>query len=259
MVAWALYNIAKVYKDKNERERALVYYKRCLPLFQDFQNDYGIALTLFRLVEISIESKSLDQAERYLEEFDTLDTSNKQVNLRKRLITALILKNSPRASQKVEAQTILQEIIDGEIIDHEFTILAMLNLCEILSEELKLSGEHDVLTEISSFLDQLYRTAQDYQSYTLIVEVLILKSRISLISGNVEEADKLLDQALIFSEEKGLKQLEMKIQKENLALKKELNRWKELTRNNVSLSERFEQSELKDYIKEAMEVVGRSI
>ena len=72
-------------------------------------------------------------------------TQHKQLVLRTQFADALALKLSSRAKHKLQAQDLFREIIDSEQIDSDIRTLAMLNLCDLLLLEAKITENPDEL------------------------------------------------------------------------------------------------------------------
>jgi tetratricopeptide (TPR) repeat protein len=262
-LAFSYYNRAKIFKSRNEIGESLELFLKSLNLFysdldsNDGQSskeaELGKAVTLFQLILIFLSQGKIQEAEKYFSQFYQLDSENLGIKLRKRLSKALILKNRTRSKHKVEAQSILETIFKEKIIDHEMTIIAMFNLCELLLDELGTYGENEVLIEIEKLLQKLYEVAQNYNSQIILIEVLVLQSRLALLKGDITNANKLLDQASTLIEKKDLGVLATRIENEKNYLRENLKKWEILTQTGMTLSDRLKQTEMQEYIKIALE------
>jgi hypothetical protein len=106
----------------------------------------------------------LNEARNLLLIFDQLNIEeNKQIKLRRDLANALILKKQSRVMFKVDAQRILAKIVNDKVIDHEMTIIAMLNLCDLLLDEWQTYNQEEVLKELMELLDKLYLVGYEYK------------------------------------------------------------------------------------------------
>ena len=135
---------------------------------------YGNApLMIFTIILIRIEKKEMNQLAQDLERLRQLaENSNVEaVKIRYRLAQALVLKISLRARKRIIAEDLLLQIIQGEVVEHEITVLALLNLCNLLLTELKLTNDLSVLEDIQPHLQQLTKIAETQQSYWLLSEV----------------------------------------------------------------------------------------
>lgn len=255
MTYLVLGDIGHVYRARGELEKAFNTYNRCLTLSEEVGNEKNISSFLYHLVLNSIEMNAKDQAKDYLQQLQQMDESTKTdvINFRSRLAKAIFLKSSPRAKHKIEAQSIFEKIIGEEIFNFAYTVLAMLNLCELLLDEAKLYGEAEVLEEVSRISEKIHQIAQNQNSYPLIIQTLLLRSKFAILQNSPIKADKLLAQAYIIAEEKELTSLAKKISVEQENLEKELAKWAEIARK--SFQDRLDHIKIQTYIAEAMKVV----
>jgi hypothetical protein len=100
-----------------------------------------------------------------------------------------------------------------------------LNLCELLLEEIKLTGNEQVLKEVRSHLDKLHEIAEGQKSYPWLVQVYWLQSRLALLELNVGKAQDLLNQAEELAESRGLDRLVSFISREKFQLTDQLGKW----------------------------------
>jgi Tfp pilus assembly protein PilF len=262
LLAWLYYNAAKVYLMKKNVDKAVDYFNRSLNFFVNSTDDlvdeksFGIACNLIRLIMLNLDLNDYKKAENYLDKFEILgDLNNRMVQVRKDLGTALILKTRSRAMYKFEAQKILSNIVNQEVLDHEMTIIAMVHLCELLIDELQTYNQEEVLLELESLLNQLYIISQDYKSYFFLIESLILKSKFALVRGKISEADELLKKANIFAEEKNLNDSLTRITEEQKHLSSSLKLWENLTLSGADISDKLKEIEIKEYMKHALNAV----
>ena len=87
--------------------------------------------------------------------------------------------NKPRINQKIIAQTLLTEIVGDQVLHQKLTITAMKELCKFYILELQMFDGEDALNDAIDLVNQLYDTAQDQLSFSLLVEVFILNAKLS--------------------------------------------------------------------------------
>lgn len=200
-----------------------------------------------------------NQAKENLNRLRQIATDNKVflAQVRYKLAQAIYLKNKPRVKQKIEAQELLESVSKEERIPYQFTVIALFNLCELLLDELKLYGEREVLEEVERLTQKILQIAQKQHSYTLIVQILLIRSKFVLLDGALDTADNLLKQADIYTKEKGLSFLSDEISQERSNFEKELEVWTELTQRDSPFQKRLKQAKIENYISEAMKVLDR--
>ncbi|MFQ5978110.1 MAG: tetratricopeptide repeat protein [Candidatus Heimdallarchaeota archaeon] len=215
---------------------------------------YAYPETLYQLVLVTLELELLDQAQQYLERLEIFHTRepNALIHFQVKLAKGLILKRSTRITLKTEAQNILKELVTEQIVDHGLTVHAILNYCDMLVAELKFSGEPEVLEELEGLFQMLIDLGHKQQAPFLVIEALLLRSKVSLIEGDMEKVDVFLEQARITAEKKGLSYLLPKIIRHQELLDSEIKKGFDFADKNVDLKERLERVELQTYIIETL-------
>ncbi len=244
--AYGLNHLGKIYRRKGELEEALSYYQQALELLRSIGNQLDISITLFDLISTSIDKNDHDLVQKYLEELKSINKqeSNKIIDQRYRLANALRLKNDPRLRMRSKAEEMLKQVITEEIIDHEITEYAMLNLCELFIENLRLTNDKAVLKDVEQLIIRLLEVAKQQNSHWLIAESYFLRAKLFLLELNLDKAREFLGQAQIMAEEKGMKNLAIKISHEHDFLLQEIPKFHELSEKDAPLAERLEFAKL---------------
>ncbi|MFX0114534.1 MAG: ABC transporter substrate-binding protein [Candidatus Hodarchaeota archaeon] len=177
---------------------------------------------------------------------------------RKELMDAIALKQSPRISEKAQAQEIFRQVANDEVLSPDLTIYAMLNLCDMLLDEAKAYGEQVVFREAEKLSSRVSDIAREQESGSLRVEALLLHSKFALLRGDVTQADNLLEQAFVIAKGGQLPKLTEKVAQEQSSLQKEVVQWEKLVAEAASLRERLEYARLQDYIANAVRVIEES-
>ncbi|MFW9998149.1 MAG: tetratricopeptide repeat protein, partial [Candidatus Odinarchaeota archaeon] len=143
-------NIGEFYRQKGDLDRALESLETSVSIFEELGNHLYLSKALFRLVSVAIDMENVNKARLYLERLGDINSliKNKLINQRYRVAEALVLRTNPRSRYRVKAEEILEQVVAEEIADHELTVFALLNLCDLLLIELEISNDPDVLTEI---------------------------------------------------------------------------------------------------------------
>ncbi|MHA1911141.1 MAG: tetratricopeptide repeat protein, partial [Candidatus Kariarchaeaceae archaeon] len=247
-IAGSLSNIGELHHEKGELEKAIELQKQSLVLREELGNKLETASSLYRLLRVSIDLGEIQQAKGYLIKLHQLteNEENIQLDLQSRLAEALILKTSRRRKNLTKAEAILEEIVEEEIIFHDFTVHALINLSELLIEELITTGEEEILEEVEKLVEQLVGIAKEQQSFTLLTETYWLKAQLALVRLNITEARSYLSQAEIIAEEKGLERLARKISSEHDQLLDQLDQWEKLIAEDASIAERVKVANLEE-------------
>ncbi|MFW9822304.1 MAG: tetratricopeptide repeat protein [Candidatus Thorarchaeota archaeon] len=237
----ALRALGDLYRMQGDFEQALKYFKQALKLGKDVGNISISIMSLFNLVQISIEKGSIEQAKYYIEEID--GSMNKEgwesVGGYGILCRALLLKSSTRIGKLTDAERLLRKLIEDEFTWSQVKVPALINLCDLLITELKMTNDSEILDDIIPLITQLTQIAEVQHSYFLLAEVNLLKGRLELIKLNLDLARQFLTRAQKIADEHGLQFLAQKISQEHDLLLGELEAWHNLKRTNASLSQRL--------------------
>ncbi|MHA2247249.1 MAG: tetratricopeptide repeat protein [Candidatus Hodarchaeales archaeon] len=249
-IALSLTNIGEMYRKKRNSDWALRYYNRSLAIYEELKNDPSSATVLYELVLLALDSNDPILAQDHLETLRQIDerSDSKIVKHRYLIAKALLLKSHKRTRQKMKAEEILSKVVEEEFVDHSLTVTAMIHLCDLLLFELKMSGEEEILDEVKTLTQKLFNTAKEQSSHLLLAETYVLQSKIALLEMNIEKAQNLLQQALLTAEEKGLRNLAIKIYSEKTLLEAQIEKWRHLVKQKASINERLELTRLEDLI-----------
>jgi hypothetical protein len=219
-----------------------------------------IALPILILMSVTLYFDGLTRLTKLTQNNKPIDSrvENKLSHLKNQLNMAIILKNKPRARDKFEAQKIFQDIIEEEIINHELTIFAMFNMCDLLLDELTMYNGEEVLNDAQELSKRVYTIAKEKNSQTLIIEALLLQQRFELLNGNLKVALGFLEQAETLAYENNLESLVNKVSSEREMLDYELSRWRTLSKDNIGLLEKIDRLKFKEYINDALELINLS-
>ncbi|MFW9991635.1 MAG: tetratricopeptide repeat protein [Candidatus Odinarchaeota archaeon] len=244
-------NMGHINYQRGELNRALDYFQKSLVLFQETVKGPYIAENLFYLILTCTSLRNLDLAKDYLLQLQQVNDSknNRLVNQFYRVAEAIVLKSSSRARSRGKAEELLEEVIEEKIIYHELTVHALLQLCDLLLLDLKISGDKEVLGEVKTLTNQLLKIATQQHSHRLLVETYLFQSKLALLELNIDRAKKLLSQAYLTAEEKGLKKLSIATICEQDMLLSQLNRWEQIIDQTPAIHEIIELTQLDNLIE----------
>ncbi len=259
-IATTFANIGSVYWKMGDLNLAEEYLENSLHVRESIGTDLYRSHHLFYLLRVALEQQNRSKAQSYLSQLKELherQPSDKLTLLHYRLGEALVLKTSRRFINKAQAQKILTEIANDETTLQYYGGLVLINLCELLLDELKAYGEVEVFEETKAILQKLYEQAQKEHSFSLEVNALILQAKFAMIEGNLIKSTRLLNQAGLTIEEKGLGGLAEKVSFENQRLEEQVDTWHYLIQTNASLQERLKQARLSEYIRTAAKLIDQ--
>ncbi|MFX1594209.1 MAG: hypothetical protein ACFFCL_16075, partial [Promethearchaeota archaeon] len=142
------------------------------------------------------------------------------------------------------AKEILQQIVEEEVINWEFTERALLHLCDIFLLELQIYSNEEVLSEINLLINRLLDFAKTQNSFRLLAEINLLQGKLALIQMNLGDARKLFTKAERIADEHGLHLLARTISSEHDKLLEQLEKWEDLRKDKAPVSERLKYVEI---------------
>jgi len=250
MMANMLNNLGDKYRMKGELDRALECLERSVALHQELGNTYNLAGVHDFFIQILIEMGDIERAQQALRDLEQLSTklNNKTINSQYLLDKALVLKTSPRAIKRGKAEEILEQLLEDKDLKYELSIGALLNLCELLLIELRMTNDVEVLDEINPLIARLLDIAEKSNSYWILSEAYLLQAKLSLLTFDIKKAQGFLTQAQQIAENFGLNQLATKITSESDDLLKKLDLWEKLKESGAPMTDRFELARLDEKI-----------
>ncbi|MFQ5820466.1 MAG: hypothetical protein ACE5I5_10805 [Candidatus Heimdallarchaeota archaeon] len=153
----------------------------------------------------------------------------------------------------MKAEEILEQVVDEEVADHSLTVTAMIHLCELLLFELKMTGEEEVLEEVKDLTHRLLDIAKQQSSHSLLAETYLFQSKFALMELDVERARKLLAQAHIIAEEKGLYMLARMVAQERDLLLSQLHKWERIIEQTPSRRKMIDLTQLDDLLERTIQ------
>ncbi len=250
-IAVSFYNIGCAFEEKGELETALAFHKKSLILSEEIGNNLDIAISLYNLVSVSIFKGSMQEAHLYLQKLQELNDreKNKLIDQRYRVAKANVLRMSDRIISRAEAQQIYQEVVQEEIFNIELTVVALLELSEVLLLELQTTGNEDVLIEVRALLQQLFEIAKDQHSYFWLANAYWLQSKLALMELDLERAQELLTIAQTLAKDKGLENLASMILSEKESLINQISQWEMFVEQKPPINDILKLTRLEDLLE----------
>jgi len=214
-------------------------------------NSPTLPIVLDSLFHLALDKGDLKLAQKYLEEMNELKDKEEYeiIKLNYLINKALLLKANPRARNLSEAEKILRQAVEEDIVLYEAHIDALLNLCDLLLLDLRNTNDLEIINELKPYISRLLDIAENNNSYSLIAEVKLLQARIALVTFHIKKARKLLSEAQNLAEKYGLNRLSIKISSKHDDLLKQIDLWEELKNSDSPISERLNLSRLEEEMK----------
>lgn len=256
--AAVLVRMAAANHDNNELDMALTLLEEALDLLRIANNSEGVSEALFKLVVVSTHQKQAKLAQQFCEQYKgslrdlPVNEDRKHDENTVTLSKALALKSTDKEEDRNKARTLLRELIETQDMDawgKKKPTLAIKHLAEILAKDMSNEENEEVLQTVVQLFGRLREIGLRRNSYSLIVESLVLRSKASLIAGSIKAANSLLFQAYLTAEESGLASLCRQVSEEQSSLEKETDSWIDMISKGVPLKDRVCKSGMIEYLQ----------
>jgi len=246
-----LNNLGLIFGELGEWDPAIKCLKEALPIAENMENFpyvIGFSDSLFQIYVNMGDKTAAQQLFHKIEQYRDKAKENKKLNQIYQIDKAILMRMSKRTRDLGVAQEIFKNIIQEEVISIEFTQTAILNLCEMLLDEYKDTKNIEALEEFSTLLKQLQKAAEKQHAYPILAETYLLEAKLSMINYDLKKSRHSLTKAQQIANRYGLILLAIKISNEHDKLIQNLEVWKQMKEENVSVSERLEKVETSDQI-----------
>jgi len=244
-----LNNLGWIYREQGKLDDAHDRINQSYILCKEV-NSPTIPIVLDSLFHLALDKENLESAQKYLNEMAELKEKEEYKIIEQNYLInkALLLKANPRTRNLYEAERILRKVVEKEVVLYEAHIDALLNLCDILLFDLRITNDFQIIEEIQPFISRLINIAKQNNSYPLLVEIYLLQSRLALLTFDIKGARRLLSEAQSVSERYGLNRLTIKISIEHDELLKQIDLWKDLKLKDTSLGERLKLTQVEEQL-----------
>jgi len=224
-------------------EKSLTTYK--------VENNFGGASRLSTAIDIALKKGDHEQAKNYFQHLEQINSQvkDKLVEISYRLYKALLLKASSRYRDMAKAEKILKKIVEEEIISLDYTLTALVNLCDILLGEFRVTNNLEILNELEPLIAQLLNIAEKAQSHLIQAETYLFQAKLALLSFDVKKSRRFLTQAQQIAESHNLNKLALEISSEHKNLIDRLELWEQLKDSEAPLSERFKLAQISEQME----------
>ncbi len=241
-------NIGMIYQLQGNLDQALEYMEKSLTITEETGSIITTVAVLDSLFHLAIDMNDLEQAQQYLHRIKQIKEKNKQYDALYRIDRAVYLKTSPRALNRGKAEEILKQVVEEKNIGYEMSIIALLNLCDLLLFELSATNELEILDELQTYISRILDIALNIRSYSLLAETYLLQARLALLTLDMNKARRLFTKSQNLAKKCGLNRLAMRISSEHDQLLKQLEVWESLKESKAPLEERMELARLNDQV-----------
>ena len=167
---------------------------------------------------------------------------------------ALILKSSPRFRDRASAEEIFKDIFENENNILNNRLLSLVDLCELLLNELRVTNDINIIDEIKPLITKLLEFAELINSFYYFIEVHIIQAKLALINFEINDARRFLTQAQRIAERHGFTTLTIEIEDLHKELMQQSETWDYLKEINAPMSERMELAHLSENLNNLIRV-----
>ncbi|MHA2099454.1 MAG: tetratricopeptide repeat protein [Candidatus Kariarchaeaceae archaeon] len=237
--------------------KAIDYLKESLDISYELNNldfQYSSQGNLFYTL---MQLGDKESAKVYLDSIFDLFEANESMYKTPMLdfLRAMYLQSSKKTKNVIEAQILLEKIVYEDQISVGLSNSATILLVEILLEELKSYGEKDVLDEIVHLTERIEVSAEMTHSNILAIQTMLLKSKLSLINGEIVQSNNLLDKAEELAHQNQLDLFTKQIQTEKEKMRSDIYKWEEMIGRGASIKEKMDLINYQEYIDIAKKYV----
>lgn len=250
--------IGEIYLWKNEFEKAEETLLKAMKLCIKAADTRVIPKMLYNLVILAVERKEETKAQDYLKQLEDLAKKREYEYLEGYYNFALTIyyKSSSDIDDWGKAKRILKELLKDKKLPDYLRTDALFSLLEIRLMELQITASKETLEKVLQQILELQNEAEDKRLYWVLVELYYLRSQVALLELDVKKSLELLTTASIIAEDKGLKFLMQKIEKERKKVESQIEMWNRFQEQNTPLTETLKEIQLentrKDIVRETI-------
>jgi len=260
----AMYGYGRHYWLFGDLIQALKYFDRAIELGQDI--DDPIKYTLFlnsvmMAVRVAVEKGDLEIAREYFKQVEISQEEKNNSYLKYwhqkmyyNMTKALILKSSSRFRDRALAEEMFKEIFEFENNFLNNRLLSLVDLCELLLNELRLTNDINIIDEIKPLITKLLDFAQITNFFYYFIEANIIQAKLALINFESNNARRFLTQAQRMAERHGYTKLAIEIAGLHEELIQQSETWDYLKETNAPISRRMELARLSENLNDLIRV-----
>lgn len=260
----AMYGYGRYYWLSGDLIQALNYLDRAIELGKDIEDPgkYAWFLSVIMIaIRVAIMKGDLEIAQKYFKQVEITEEEKKKslftTMQHKRMYEmskALILKSSNRFRDRAMAQELLKESFEDENYLFNNRLLALVDLCELLITELRITNDLNIIDEIKPLINKLLDFATLINSFYYLIEANIIQAKLALIQFEINNARRFLTQGQRMAERHGYSKLAIEIAELHEELIRQSETWNHLKEINAPVSKRMELARLSENLNDLVRV-----
>jgi hypothetical protein len=147
-----------------------------------------------------------------------------------------------------------EQLVEGHDLNYLLRIFIIINLCEILLDELKLVQRKEIIDEIMGYLDLIQSLAEYNGAYKLLLDIIIIRSRLKALTGRIDEAVKIIDE--VEQNDWVTDELQIQLRQEKQALLRQIDKLVNQVEQGTDFYELIRESEITAYLREISKLMN---
>ena len=247
-------SLGDILRMKGNYEKALYNFYEAKKISEELKNRLSLASDYWNLIRCYVEIDEIEKANTFLRALKEInqELDYKNLEILTKLSTAYVFKRSKDEKERMIAKESLEFIINQQGISYQLFESAILNLCDLLLIELKISEEKELIEQLKFHVERLQEVGFRELTYPLLVQTYWLQSQISLLELDAEKAQEYYIKAQSIAEEKDLEFMARQISAEHDFLIGQLDLWKKFTAKLPSIVEILELTRIEDMLNQML-------
>ena len=242
-----MYGYGRHYWLTGDLSQSITYFNRAIELGKSFNESLKgswFLTSIMMAVRIAILKGDLETAKKYYNQIEESHIITPHHEMFYKLAEALILKSSTRFRDRALAEEIFKAIYEDENLILNNRLLALVDLCELLLNELLITNDINIIDEIKPLITKLLEFAEIIKSYYYFIEANIIQAKLALINFEISDARRFLTQAQRMAERHGYVKLAIEIADLHKDLVRQSKTWDYLKKIDAPVSKRMELAHL---------------
>ena len=211
---------------------------------------FYLVLTYLQLDNLRLANDSLTKLEEIKDAH-----YYKRVELIYNVAKALYLKKHKRIIYKAKAQEMLREVLEAEVIDFNITVIATINLADLLLDEVRALNSQEAYEELLKIISSLLSTAEKENNRSLLIDTLLFRSEFALINGDLDSFNIYTDMAKNIATKNDMQYYLEKINNYVEEVENQIDRRMKIVISGVSLRKRITSSRIIDYLSDISHII----
>lgn len=257
--AYAHKNLGLIYYAQNKINLSITNFEIALDQFGSIDNHVDQAITLFNLILVCLgETNLIETASKYMGKLEELTKTNDQGTILRHYEMAknISYMYTGRLREMSKAYSYFERFVKNDNTEFKLTVIAVMYICEYLIIELKNNNLDEIFKDLSFYINKLKELGSNAPAYSVLIESLILEAKIIFSSGEISEANKLLEKASKIAGDHGLLSLVQRVEKEQNLFNSRMVNIRKMLESDATKYELLNEIEMKDYIDELKKILG---